>query len=134
MKTFYSFLAIILLLVTSCDNETVSESFEFNLENEFKIDYDYHSNNNSLNFSITEINDSRCPSDVVCVWEGKADVRIQVISPVRGMILLNSYNHLIDSVGDYSFELKAISPYPVSTKTIKLDEYKVLLKITELAN
>ena len=102
------------------------------MENEFKINGEYHSADNYLNFSVTEINDSRCPSDVVCVWQGKADVKIEVKNPVRGSISLNTYDNLIDTVGNYSIELIDVSPYPVSTKVIKLEEYKVTLKIVEL--
>jgi hypothetical protein len=71
---------------------------------------------------------------VVCVWEGKADVKIDVTSPVRGSITLSTYNHLTDTIGNYSFELKDVSPYPISTKTIKLEDYNVTLKIVELTD
>jgi hypothetical protein len=134
MKTFYFFIAIIAISLISCDEETISESFSIGLESKFKINNNYQSLDNSLDFSITEINDSRCPSDVVCVWEGKADVKIEVTSPVKGSITLSTYNHLRDTIGDYSFELKDVAPYPVSTKTIKLEEYNVTLKILDLNN
>lgn len=132
MKTFYSLLIIIAFSLTSCDKETFPESFTIGLGSEFKINNEYFSSDKSLIFSITEINDSRCPSDVICVWEGKADVKIEVTNPVRGSILLSTYKHQIDTIGNYSFELKNISPYPISTKAIKLKEYSVTLKILEL--
>ncbi len=134
MKTLYIFLALITLSFISCDNESVSESFSFGLENDFKIYGEYQSTDNSLYFTLTEINDSRCPSDVVCVWEGKADVKIEVKSPVKGFITLSTYNNLTDTIGNYSFELKDVSPYPISTKTIKTDEYKATLKIVEITD
>lgn len=134
MKTCFIFIALIAISCISCDKESFFESFSFGLENDFKINGEYHSIDNSLNFTLTEINDSRCPSDVVCVWEGKADVTIDVTSPVRGSIMLSTYNHSTDTLGNYSFELKDVSPYPISTKTIKLEEYNVTLKITELTN
>jgi hypothetical protein len=118
----------------SCDKESISESFSVGLESNFKINNNYQSLDNSLDFTITEINDSRCPNDVVCVWEGKADVKIEVASPVKGSIMLSTYNHLLDTIGNYSFELIDVSPYPVSTKTIKLEDYDVTLKILELSN
>jgi hypothetical protein len=132
MKTIYFLLALISLLFISCENETVSESFSIGLESKFKINNDYQSLDNYLNFSITEINDSRCPSDVQCIWEGKVDVKIEVLNPTGGTITLSTYRHLIDTIGNYSFEIKDVSPYPVSTKTIKLEEYDVTLKIVEL--
>ena len=132
MKTFIYLFVILTISLVSCEKETISEAFSVGLDNDFKINYDYHSIDNYLSFTITEINDSRCPSDVVCVWEGKADVKIEVKTPTRGSVLLSTYNHRIDTLGNYSFELKDISPYPISTKTIKLEDYNVTLKIVEL--
>lgn len=132
MKTLYIFFSLIAVLFISCDKEPVSESFGFGFDNNFKINGEYHSVDNSLIFLINEINDSRCPSDVVCIWEGKADVKIEVTNPVQGFILLSTYNHLKDTLGNYSFELKDVSPSPVSTKTIQMEEYEVTLKIDEL--
>ncbi len=134
MKTLYFFLAFIFISFISCDNEPVPDSFSFGLENDFKINGEYHSTDNLVQFKITEINDSRCPSDVVCIWEGKADVKIQVESPFSGTITLSTYDNPVDTVGNYSFKLIDVSPYPISTKTIKLDEYDVTLKIIELAD
>lgn len=132
MKTLSILFALLAISLVSCDNEIISDSFSLGLENDFKVNGDYHSTDNSLSFSVTEINDSRCPSDVVCVWQGKADVKIEVKSPVSGLISLNTFDNLIDTVGNYSFELKDVSPYPVSTSVIKLEEYDVTLKIVEL--
>lgn len=134
MKTIYFFFTLIFISFISCDEEPVADSFSFGLENDFKINGEYHSADNSVKFRITEINDSRCPSDVVCAWEGKADVKIQVESPVSGIITLSTYDNRVDTVGNYSFKLIDVSPYPISTKTIKLDEYDVTLKIVELAD
>lgn len=134
MKKFNFFVSLILISFISCDNEPVSDSFSFGLENDFKINGEYHSADNSVQFKITEINDSRCPSDVVCVWEGKADVKIKVESPFSGSITLSTYDNPVDTVGNYSFRIIDIFPYPISTKSIKLEDYNVTLKIVELAN
>ena len=89
-----------------------------------------------MKFSITEINDSRCASDVTCIWAGKADVTIEVESPVKGSLVLstieNGIDHKTDTLGNYSFQLIDVSPYPVSTQIIKLEEYDVTLKIQKL--
>ena len=134
MKTLYFFLALTFISFISCDNEPIPDSFSFGLENDFKINGEYHSADNSVHFKITEINDSRCPSDVVCVWEGKADVKIKVESPVSGSITLSTYDNPIDTVGNFSFEIIDVFPYPISTKTIQLEDYNVTLKIVELTD
>ena len=134
MKTIYLFLALIAISFISCEKETVPDSFSFGLENDFKINGEYHSADNSLKFKITEINDSRCPSDVICIWAGKADVKIEVESPVTGTITLSTYNNPVDTVGNFSFKIIDVLPYPISTKTIQLEDYNVTLKIVELKN
>lgn len=134
MKAFFVLIVLTSISLVSCDNETVSDSFSLGLENDFKINGEYHSADNSLNFSLTEINDSRCPSDVECVWQGKADVKINVKSPISGSLILNTYDQTLDTIGIYSFELIEVSPYPVSTNVIKLEDYNVKLKIVELTD
>jgi len=134
MKTIYLFLALIAISFISCEKETVPDSFSFGLENDFKINGEYHSADNSLKFKITEINDSRCPSDVVCIWAGKTDVKIEVESPVTGTIVLSTYDNPVDTVGNFSFKIIDVLPYPISTKAIQLEDYNVTLKIVELKN
>jgi hypothetical protein len=133
MKTTYFLLGLLLISFISCNEEPVPDSFSFGVENEFKINGDYHSVDNSLNFTITEVNDSRCPSDVICIWAGKVDVKIKVVSPVSGTITLSTYDNQVDTIGNYSFKILDVSPYPISTKTIKLEDYVVLLKIEKLS-
>jgi hypothetical protein len=136
MKKISVFLFFIVFSFISCNKQELSDSFSLGLENEFKINGVYHSSDNSLKFSITEINDSRCPSDVVCVWAGKADVKIKVESPFSGNLVLSTMNNgfykNIDTLGNYSFQLVDVSPYPISTEEIKLEDYSVTLKIETL--
>lgn len=134
MKRKLFLFVIIGLGLFSCIYENEPENFSTGFEDKFRIGTDYQLNHNSLKFKITEIVDSRCPSDVVCIWAGKADVKIEIESPVTGTFILNTYDNKIDTVGNYSFALIDVLPYPVSTKTIKTEDYKVTLKITGLTN
>ena len=136
MKTIYINILLTLILFNSCNKEITSDSFPVGLENDFKMNEVYHSTNNSLEFSITEISDSRCPSDVECIWAGKADVRINVESPVEGIVVLSTIetntDQKIDTLGNYSFQLIGVYPYPISTRIIKLEDYIVTLKIEDI--
>lgn len=116
----------------SCENEEEYRLFTIGVENGFQIDTEYISFDDFVNFSVVNINDSRCATDVVCVWEGKADVTIEIEKPLPGTIILNTHDNLIDTIGDYSFELKDVLPLPISTKTIELEEYRITLKIEEI--
>lgn len=120
------------LLIVSCQKEEVQEIFDYGKVKSFHINGDYKSQDNSLKFTITAINDSRCPSDVVCVWEGKADVTIEVENPLEETIVLSTYDNRIDTVENFSIELVDVLPYPVSTDTIELEDYNVTLKILEI--
>jgi hypothetical protein len=132
MKTILWLLLASGIALFSCNSENVNDTFSFNLEKSFQIGDAYFSTDHSLQFQITEINDSRCPSDVICVWQGEAVVKIEVQSPLTGTLELNTHDNLTDTIGSYSFELMDVSPYPVSTKLIELDEYRVTLLIEKL--
>jgi hypothetical protein len=46
----------------------------------------------SLTVELTEINDSRCPANVACIWAGHATVTLQVSKPglVAGRVVIGS--------------------------------------------
>ncbi len=121
-------------ILTSCNSEDTQETFQFGFDNEFGFGELNKSEDNLLKFSITGVYDSRCPIDVLCLWEGKVDVEIAVESWQSGSIILSSYNNKIDTISNFSFQLIDVTPYPISTQTIKLEDYDVVLKITELEN
>lgn len=136
-KVFFIF-TIVCLLGFSCQKEAFPEDFVIGQEENFHCGIDYLSTDNTIKFSITEINDSRCPSDLKCFWAGKADVKIELESPVKATFVLSTLDNGIynstDTVGNYSFQLIDVLPYPVSTETIKLEDYIVKLKIEELVD
>lgn len=132
MKYLVLTLALTFSLFVSCNNEDQLDTFNIGEEVVFKHGEINQSNINSLEFAITSINDSRCPSDVQCVWQGKVDVTIRIEKPSVGTIELSSYNNSIDTLGDFSFELIDVAPYPVSTEAIELKDYLVSLKINRI--
>jgi hypothetical protein len=69
---------------------------------------------------------------VVCVWEGKVDITIEMESPQSGSIVLSTFDNLIDTIDNFSFEIIEVLPYPISTSIIELEDYNVTLKIEEL--
>jgi hypothetical protein len=134
MKKFILATFIAALLSVSCNNEELPDTFEIGSEQEFQFGELNQSDDNSLKFSITEINDSRCPSDVVCVWQGAAVVKIDIKNPQPAVIRLSTFDNLVDTVGKYSIKLVDVSPYPISTQSIELKDYHVILKIEEIQN
>ena len=122
------------ITLSSCINDDNRDTFNIGFDNECPYGIFNQSHDNSLKLSITEINDSRCPSDVVCVWLGEAVIKIEIELPQKGTISLSTYDNLIDTFANYSFELIDVSPYPISTETIDLNDYNVIMKIKELSN
>ena len=72
--------------------------------------------------------DSRCPSDVVCIWEGQARIILRVgkTGEEKQEVEVTSRAGHVDLArsrfGDYTIDLIAVDPYPVSTERIALDD------------
>lgn len=92
------------------------------------------------NFQVTLVNildDSRCPSDVTCIWEGtvSAEINIMKDGESRGTYVIpigladGMESQLID---DFYVMLYDVTPYPVSTKQIESSEYVATLIISKV--
>jgi hypothetical protein len=83
-------------------------------------------------------NDSRCPVDVVCIWEGNAEVDIGVafgLGPTAPYVLNTGGGGAPRSVdiGTYRLTLVELRPAPVSTTRIPPDGYVASLRVEHLA-
>ncbi|MGL5830932.1 MAG: hypothetical protein ACRCZE_02165 [Candidatus Altimarinota bacterium] len=86
-----------------------------------------------LTIQFTEVkSDSRCPSDVVCVWAGEATIHI--IATTQGpaveadLVLGDSSNDSIQLRGDvggaYNLKFLDLTPYPSSKSPSDNNQYK----------
>jgi plastocyanin len=81
--------------------------------------------------NVTE--DSRCPSDVECIWAGRATVSVDVIRSGRDggsftLTLGSPYETLASkSLNEYSLRLEKLEPYPISRQRIELSDYVATL-------
>lgn len=76
--------------------------------------------------------DSRCPSDVICVWagNGKVELRIERSGGAATVVALNTTVEPREaSLDGYSLQLVALEPSPVSTRRIGRDEYRARLRV-----
>lgn len=77
--------------------------------------------------------DSRCPMDVTCVWAGDATVAM-TLTPSKGSaesLELHTQptgSHI--SYGIYTITLKALAPYPQSTRPIAAADYIATLVVS----
>ena len=82
----------------------------------------------------TVLTDSRCPSDVSCVWAGDAEVQVTLSKP--GFAPLTTVLHTTltpQSVAynGYTVTLNGLAPYPVSTSTINPASYVATFTVTQ---
>jgi hypothetical protein len=80
--------------------------------------------------------DSRCPADVVCVWEGDAQVRVDVREEsgetvsrelhTSGNVGSSSIEH-----GGFTIALVRLSPEAHTQRPIPAQDYRLVLKITQ---
>ena len=75
--------------------------------------------------------DSRCPSDVVCVWEGNGQVRLEIrLRGSRQTLALNTTTQPREvSVGSYRLRLDELAPLPEATRPIPPTEYVATLEL-----
>jgi hypothetical protein len=89
----------------------------------------------SLKF-VAVLDDSRCPSDVTCVWAGNARVQVQVSNGRNSKTLTLNSNTTAPPPSDGSFagytvKLIRLDPYPRSTVKIALGSYVLKLIVSK---
>jgi hypothetical protein len=77
-----------------------------------------------------DIEDSRCPLDVTCVWEGEVNVMIQVQNQTNKTSENFSPGFTL-SLTPYNITLVDVLPHPTSTEK---PDYVVILEITKLTD
>ena len=132
IKMVIFFLSLTIFLFSGCEDKMLPDIVQYERELIFKINKTYYSNDEQLKFVINEVSDSRCPKDVWCVWQGEAIVQIISELPEIDTIELSTYDNLLDTIGNFSFELIEVSPYPVFPDSIRQEDYKIKMKIKEL--
>lgn len=78
-------------------------------------------------------NESRCPSDVQCVWAGNAVVLLGLTMgemPAAEAALNTTLDPKITKFGGYSVRLVGLTPYPQTGKPIPAGSYVARLEVT----
>lgn len=127
-------LTIILISAGSCSKK--EESAGFNLDESFLLAYNGTShleNNPGIKIQFSELlEDSRCPTDVQCVWAGRVALKVifsqngnqQTGTLALGEIAGTSYSNET-TFGDYTVKLLTVKPAPKSDQSISLDDYQI---------
>ncbi len=84
---------------------------------------------------IDVVADSRCPSDVVCIWQGEVACLVEITYSGTGQQIVLTYPGLTQEpseaqFGSYLFTF-SVEPYPEEGKQIGKSEYRLNLLITK---
>lgn len=85
----------------------------------------------SVTFERVE-SDSRCPIDVICVWEGNAAIRIGLTlgkGPTHPFTLNTTGEPSSAQLGSYQVRLVSLLPATRSTHRIEPDEYRLTVRV-----
>jgi carboxymethylenebutenolidase len=89
---------------------------------------------NGVEITVLDVEDSRCPADVLCIWQGEAKVEINVRqdSEDLGDFVLSTLapqaNLIFD---DFTIRLVEVQPYPFSSKEINISDYIITLVVSD---
>ena len=89
---------------------------------------------NGVEINVLNVEDSRCPADVLCVWQGEAKISINVIKDSRDLgnfILSTLEEKTTQRFDSFTIKLVEVQPYPYSNKEIKLSDYVVTLVVSD---
>ena len=107
-------------------------SLKLNESVPFEIKFDEIIQYKDLKIKFAEIEDSRCPSNVTCVWEGQAKVLLQIfLDSEEYEIIFVTSEKTSDYINQYKFILIDILPYPTSTSENLEKDYVVSVSIMQ---
>lgn len=107
-------------------DDTVSmDHFMINLHQTISVD--------TLDVEFLEIEDSRCPSDVTCIWEGRVSVTLRIYNQTQYQTIILTSESPTFHVNSYEIALIDVLPYPISTKDIT-EEYVATIGISKITN
>ncbi|MGI0007036.1 MAG: hypothetical protein ACREAR_03445 [Nitrosotalea sp.] len=81
--------------------------------------------------------DSRCPSGVTCIWQGKSTIIVNVIKNNKNLgnssltSGLGNNNATITIPGGYLLQVIQVEPYPASGMSIPISDYAVTFAISK---
>ncbi|MBI4979931.1 hypothetical protein HZC30_00060 [Candidatus Woesearchaeota archaeon] len=132
----------IIVFISGCVKQTPPETaVTALLDNSFQLKINQTAFIESENLKIKFLNvteDSRCPSDVVCVWGGQVTVVVNVLknNKNRGDFNLTSRaaqgEMAIKNLERDSIKLIKVEPYPKTTPKIELSDYNIILIVFKI--
>ncbi len=129
MKTHLLFFIFLMGIVIACKEDTVTDPATSDNDLKLKTGKVYNFENNDFTVKIKQINDSRCPVGVVCVWQGEVAVFFEISNGQTWDLVLKSVHQPVDTLNGYIFKLIDVLPYPVYQVDIPDSDRTVILQI-----
>jgi hypothetical protein len=132
MKVLIVVLTFLICCGFSCTYEDECVSFRLGEETVLRHGVEYCSSDLFMQLSIDDIQDSRCPEGVVCVWQGEVSVKISIETSEVNEIILQSLHHPIDTLDQFAFILVDVVPYPKYKQPVVMSDYRITVKVVSL--
>ena len=138
MKTIFkiSLLSTLFLFVMSCSKEDdLIKQAELGSIIELKIGEQGKIEDIDLCLDFSDIlQDSRCPTNTACFWEGQAEVQfnLQMDGKPQELILVSragSPQEAEKTIGERKIRLVSVSPYPKTSEPIPKEDYIITVVI-----
>ena len=110
----------IVFFISSSESFAEEKQVKINLGNSIHVD--------DIEISILKVDDSRCPVDVTCVWEGQVSATIQMRNQTHENIEQFSLGYTSAYMVPYKITLVDVVPYPASNEK---PEYTSIIMISE---
>jgi hypothetical protein len=143
MKKFWLVLAAMAIALSGChlSREARADPIESGLGQAFTLPGGQEATISGENLRLRfdqVLEDSRCPTQVDCVWSGQARIAV-VVSQAQGSPTTVEFtsnpapgaNKQSVGVGDYIIDLQSLDPYPEAPEdALALEDYRATLVVT----
>jgi hypothetical protein len=130
------FLIALLPLVSGCADSPTTPDKNVVLDEEFELAPGESARIGAADLTVVFDRvsaDSRCPVDVVCIWEGDATVAVTVRQPAREKAVLELHTSAGSArekpYGGYVVQLVGLGPQPRQGVPIPASDYRARLKV-----
>ena len=129
-------LSLLFISLLSCQNEEPCKTFELEKPVEIAFQETLTHCTESISVSFLDIiHDSRCPEDVVCIWQGFVEVKVTFsVKGLEKTAYLSSSPSATDSpseisVNGYTLKMMDVTPYPNTSAKFREEDYRLLYQV-----
>lgn len=124
------FIFLLLVVFAGCNSSLTHEANDYGDELTLAIGEKTSIGRDKISVEFVDVlEDSRCPSNVMCVWAGNGKVQIRF---AKDTVQLNTYLEPHEVIlDDVNIELLSLEPYPEQPRQFEKEDYKIRLLITK---